>query len=221
MGLDTEIGGQVNIKKDPQKPFILLGSLNTIRGTYSFQGKLFKFKRGSVSFLGLEEPNPNLDIQAVTRIRKVDIIIQITGTARDIRLALTSEPEMEQADILSYLAFGKPTGELKDGQAAGVEQAALSIASQIAASELKDILGKTLFLDTISIDPGGGDIGQGSVTVGKYVSPDVFVSYKQGFGERATNELRVTYEINKNLSVETQVVDEQTSGIDFYWGIDF
>ena len=128
---------------------------------------------------------------------------------------------MEQADILSYLAFGKPTRELKDQQAAGVEQAALGMIGQVAASELKDLFGGSSFVDTISIDSGGGDISKGSVTVGKYVSPDVFVTYKQGLGDNASNEVGVAYEINKNLSVETQVGDEQTTGIDVYWGFDF
>jgi translocation and assembly module TamB len=220
-GLDAEIDGQVNVKKAPQKSFVLIGTLNTIRGNFGFQGKVFKFKKGSVSFLGLDEPDPSLDIQAVTRVRKINIVIQITGTARAIRLAFSSEPDMDQADILSYLAFGKPTSELKDQQAAGVEQAALGMIGQVAASELRDIFGGSSFVDTISIDSGGGDLSNGSVTVGKYVSPDVFVTYKQGLGDNVSSEVDVAYEINKNLSVETQLGDEKTTGIDFFWEFDF
>ena len=220
-GLEAEIGGQIKIQKAPKKPFVLLGSLQTLRGRYMFQGKVFKLEKGTVSFLGLEEPNPVLDIQAVNRIKKVDIIIQISGSARDLKLTLDSNPQMEQADIVSYLVFGQPAGSLKGQQSVNAEKAAMAVTGQIAAAELRKILEDVFFLDSVTVDAGGGDLHDGSVSVGKYVAPDVFVTYKKGLKSDSPHEGEVAYEINKNMSVQTQVGDEKNTGVDFLWKFDF
>jgi translocation and assembly module TamB len=239
-GLDAEIGGTINIRKEPRKPFILLGPLKTIRGNYTFQGKLFKFRKGTVDFLGLEEPNPNLDFEAAARIRRVDIIIRIGGTARDIQLTLDSNPSMEQTDIVSYIMFGKPANSLNDRDSANVERAALNLTGQVAASELKRILGDGFFLDTIvaaselkrilgdgffldtiTYEAGDDEKSRGAVAVGKYVTPDVFVKYRQGLSSDQPSEVEASYEVNKNISIQTNVGNEKTTGIDLFWEFDF
>ena len=220
-GLDVEVGGRTNIKKEPQQSFILLGSLNTIRGNYNFQGKLFKFRKGTVAFLGLEEPNPSLDFEAAARISRADIIIRIGGTAQDIRLSLDSDPQMEQTDIVSYIMFGKPSNSLNDRNSGNVERAALGLTGQVAASELKSILGDDFFLDMITYESGDGEDSKGSIAVGKYVTPDVFVKYRQGLSADQPYELEASYEVNKNISIQTNVGNEKTTGIDVFWGIDF
>ncbi|MBF0551499.1 MAG: translocation/assembly module TamB [Deltaproteobacteria bacterium] len=220
-GLDSEIAGQVAITKDPGKPFILLGTLRTVRGSYVFQGKDFKITEGEVAFIGLPEPIPNLNIQAVTRISAVDIIAKISGTATKMLLTFDSSPQLDRTDIISYLVYGAPASSLKDQQAFTADKAALSLTGQMAASELKELLAGTVKVDRFSIDAGGGDISKGSVAVGKYVAPDVFITYRQGFQTDQLHQVEVTYEVNRHLSVETQVGNEKTAGVDVLWGYDF
>ncbi|UCF89962.1 MAG: translocation/assembly module TamB domain-containing protein [Desulfobacterales bacterium] len=220
-GISTEIAGQINLKKDPQKPFVLVGDMRTVRGTFDFRGKIFKITNGNVAFMGLEEPNPNLDLQAETRIQNVTINVNITGTAKEMKLSLDSDPQMEEADIVSYLVFGKPVSALNTQEATSAEQAALNMTGQMAAGELKKILGDAAFLDTLSFDTSGEDVSQGSVSMGKYITPDVFVTYKRGFRSENSGEAEITYEINRNFSVSTQVGEEGNTGVDFFWQYDF
>ena len=220
-GVNAEIAGQVNLKKEPDKPFVLMGFLNTVRGTFDFQSKLFKITQGNVEFVGLEEPNPNLDIQAETSIAKVKIIVKITGTANQMILTLDSEPVMDRADIISYLVFGTPSGELNQQQSFNAQQAALNMTGRLAANELKDILGDAFKLDHLALESGSGDITGQSLAIGKYVTPEVFVLYRHRFKADEPDQLEVTYEINRNFSLETQLGDEKTSGIDFVWDFDF
>jgi translocation and assembly module TamB len=220
-GVNAEMAGQINLKKEPDKPFVLMGSLNTVRGTFDFQSRLFKITRGNADFIGLEEPNPNLDIQAETRIARVKIIIKITGTANQMTLALDSEPAMDRTDIISYLVFGRPASELNQQQNFNAEQAALNLTGRLAANELKNILGDVFRLDVLTLESGSGDITQGSLAIGKYVTPEVFVLYRHRFKVDEPDKVEVTYEINRNFSIETQLGDEKTSGIDFVWDFDF
>jgi len=219
--LNVEIAGKINLKKAPAKPFTLLGSLNTVRGTYTFQGKLFKMTRGGVDFIGLEEPNPNIDIEAETRIKKVNIKLKLSGTARNMILSLDSDPPLEQSDIIAYLVFGRPVSDLNNQQSFSAEQAALNITGQMAVKELKSLLGDAFLIDTLTLDSGGEDIQQGAISAGKYISPDVFVLYRHRFKADEPDQIEVTYELNRNFSIETQLGDEKSSGIDFVWEFDF
>jgi len=219
--LNSEIGGQINIKKAPLKPFILVGPLNILKGNFTFQNRLFKISRGLVDFVGLEEPDPNLNIKAETRIKKVKITVSVTGTARNMILSLDSEPQMDRTDIISYLVFGQPASELKGQQDFNAQEAALSFAGQVALKELKNILGGTTFIDTFSLEAQDGDLGKGTATFGKYVHPDVFVLYRHRFKADEPDEVEVVYEINRNYSIETQLGNERTTGIDFVWEFDF
>ena len=125
--MNVEISGNLELKKEPKKKFTLVGSLKSVRGTYSSRGKLFKLTNGNITFIGLEEPNPNLDIEAVTRINSNNIIIRIGGTAKDLKVSFDSEPKMSQSDIISYLIFGKKIDSLEGQQAFNSQKAALKL----------------------------------------------------------------------------------------------
>lgn len=219
--LNAEIKGDLQLKKKSRKPFRLFGSLKTVRGNYQFQGHRFTVSRGIVEFQGLAEPDPALDIKAETRIRTVKITVGITGSARTIELTLESEPAMDRADIISYLIFGRPTNELRTQQATGAETAALDFAGRVAARELNKILGDALQVDEFRIDPGQTGGSEGSLSVGKYVTRNIFVTYRLAFSAQESGEIGIEYELNPHFSIETQLGNEQTSGIDLIWKNDF
>ena len=174
-----------------------------------------------MEFQGLEEPDPELDIRAETKIRDVTIIVRITGSARMIELSLESEPMMDQADIISYLVFGRPTNELRSEQATDAQAAALNFAGRAAARELTSILGDTLAVDESRIDPGEEDWRSGSLTLGKYVTRNIFMTYRMGFSTSSFGSVGIEYELNRNFSIEAEIGDEQTSGVDLIWKTDF
>ena len=219
--LNAEIAGSIRLNKKKQGPFLLTGSLNTVRGNYDFQSRRFKITRGVLEFQGLPEPDPELDIQAETSINKVTIIVHITGSVRKIELSLDSDPAMDQSDIVSYLVFGRPTDELRSQQATSAQSTALNLAGNIAAKELNSILGDTFKVDSFSIAPGENGWSSGSLTVGKYVSQNLFVTYRYAFSAQNFGEVEIEYELNKNFSVAAQVGNELSSGLDLIWKLDF
>jgi translocation and assembly module TamB len=219
--LNAEIAGTIRLKKDKQAPFIITGSLNTVRGDYVFQNRRFKITRGEVAFQGLPQPDPGLDIQAETRIGDVTVIVRITGSVRKIELTLDSDPTMDQSDIVSYLVFGRRTDDLRSEQASSAEAAALNLAGNLAARELNTILGDTFKLDSFSIDPGEDGWGSGALSVGKYVARNIFVTYRYEFSAQNFGELEIEYELTQNFGVAAQVGNDQTSGVDLIWRFDF
>jgi len=119
------------------------------------------------------------------------------------------------------LVIDRPTGGVTEQQAFKAEEAALGITGQLAAGQLEKILDDTLHLDSLSIDPGEEDITKGLVSLGKYVTPNVFVIYRHSLKTGEGPELEVTYEINRNLGIEVQEGSEKTSGVDLMWEHEF
>jgi translocation and assembly module TamB len=218
---NVELAGTVTLRKASEKSLVLVGSIKTVRGSYEFQSRLFKIRHGDITFIGLEGTNPNLDVEAETKVKDVNIILRITGTAKNPELLLDSRPPMDQADIVSYLVFGRPTGKATTQQAFKAEETALGITGNLAAGKLEEILAETLHLDTLSIDPGTEKITKGSVSLGKYVTPRVFVTYQHPFEQGESPELDITYEINRDLGLSAEVGNERTSGVDLIWEHEF
>jgi autotransporter translocation and assembly factor TamB len=136
-------------------------------------------------------------------------------------LILESDPAMEQSDIISYLVFGRRTDDLRSQQATSAQSAALSLAGNLAASELNSILGDAFRLDSFSIDAGDNQLQSGSLALGKYVARNIFVTYRYEFSAQNFGEVEVEFELNKNFSIATQVGNERTSGVDLIWKMDF
>ena len=83
--MNITVGGDLRIRKSPGGPVTPLGTVETVRGTYEFQGRRFDLVRGgTVRFIGTPTINPLLDITATRKIPNtgVEARVRITGTAR-------------------------------------------------------------------------------------------------------------------------------------------
>jgi hypothetical protein len=216
-----EIRGKVNVEKEPGRSFVVHGPLSAVRGTYRFRGKLFKITSGELNFIGQDVIDPPLSIQAETRIGDVRIIIYLTGTYERLNMRFDSDPPMDEVDIISYLIFGRPQTSLTEGESFRAAEAALAITGQIAADELREILGDRFRIDYIDISAGSGGFQHGSLSMGKYVTPRVFVIYRHTFATEDPQQVEVYYEINRHFSLETQVNDEKTLAVDLIWKYEF
>jgi autotransporter translocation and assembly factor TamB len=219
--VNAEISGELTVRKQPGGSFLLTGPLNTLRGNYYFMGKNFIVNEGHVEFLGLKEINPNLDIEAQTRINSATIIVNLHGTAQEMVLDLSSDPVMEESDIISYLVFGKATDDLGGNQAFSVEKTALNYMGGLLVDELRTMLGDVALIDSFAIDSGNTENGIGAVTLGKYITPELFVSHRQSLSENEESFQEITYELTPDLKLETQVGKDATNSVDLTWEFDF
>lgn len=216
-----ELRGDIVITQKPGGEFILEGSVETVRGFYRFQGRKFVVQQGRVTFPGTTEIDPNLNIVATYRVSGYQVNIAVSGTARKPSLNLSSEPPLEQIDILSLLAFGKTANQLSESQEFSLANQAEQLAGGVISGKLQQTLGKELGLDTIDISTGTQGFSDATVSAGKYVAEDVFVSYEQQLGKEGGSQIKVEYDISKNFSIETTVNDKGNSGADLIWKFDY
>jgi autotransporter translocation and assembly factor TamB len=214
--LNATIGADVRIQKAADEPILLRGTATTVRGFYEFQGRRFELVRGgTVRFLGLPQINPSLDVSATRLIPNSGVTAQIhvTGTVRAPELALSSEPPLDESDILSLIIFNRNVNELGTGERASLADTAGSIASGFIASPLSRSVGRALDVDLFEItttDPQTGETA-GGITLGKQIGDKAFVRYRQQFGQRSFTQFQIEYDLTRFLRFQGSVAPETTS----------
>jgi translocation and assembly module TamB len=212
---NIEIAGDVRIEKRPFEPVRLIGQIHLVRGWYEFQGRKFTVEEGTITFTGATPPEPIFDVRAVYTRAPYRITVHIEGSSQKPRLTLSSDPQLAEADILSVILFGKPTGEIGQTQSRNLQRQALQLASGYVMPELRNSVMNTLGLDALEVELPEGQ-GPGVVRVGRYLPGDVFVSLGQEFGGRAT-EVSAEYAFTPSISVRGSGSTGGKSGVEIFW----
>jgi autotransporter translocation and assembly factor TamB len=213
--MNITVGGDLQIVKPADGQVILLGTVETVRGTYAFQGRRFDLQRGgALRFMGEPQPNPAIDITAVRTIPNtgVEARVRIQGTVKAPKLSLTSTPPLEESDILALIVFNRPVNELGTGERASLAETAGGIASGFLAAPLGESIGRALDLDLfeISTTTDEGELGAG-LTLGQQIGDRAFVKMRQQFGERNITEFLLEYQLTDFMRLQTTAAPE-TSG---------
>jgi translocation and assembly module TamB len=162
---NIQLTGSVTVNK-VRDNYLLSGTLQAPRGTYRLAigpvTREFVVSQGTVRYFGTPDLNAELDIEARHVVhplpgaggsKDITVIAHIQGTLLLPKLTLTAEPpEYSQADLISFLMFGRPTFELGGGQGLFVR----GVAASLLAGELERTFVSDLGvpLDYFEIRPG-------------------------------------------------------------------
>jgi translocation and assembly module TamB len=219
-GTAIELSGDLHITKELKQPFALSGGITIVRGFASVYGKRFVIKQGQVIFTGSPDINPQLDITVNHTVSNYLVEIHVTGRARKPEMTFSSTPELPQTDILSLLIVGKTMDRLTSSEQQDLSSQLGGAAGSIVAGQLQEVLGGALGLDTLTIG-AGENFGGGSVSIGQYVTQDIFLSYEVGVGKGGGNRVGVEYSITPKLKLKASTSDNGASAVDFLWRLDY
>lgn len=208
--MNTTVGGTIRARKAPGAELQMIGDVNTVRGSYTFQGRRFEILRdGRIRFDGGDELNPTIDIRARRIISGVETFVRVRGTAKQPELSFSSNPPLDQADILSLIVFNQPINELGEGQQVSLTERATALAGGYLATGLSRSISNALELDEFEIQAGQGGFGP-TLSVGEQVGEHLFFRVRQGFGDAQATELILEYQLEEHLRVQASVAE--TSG---------
>jgi autotransporter translocation and assembly factor TamB len=123
-------------------------------------------------------------------------------------------------DILSYLLFGRPAGELSAQQSTALQERGSLLFGSETTKLLKAILGQTPFTPDV-VQFKGTEEGSGVVEIGKYLTPELYVTYEKGLTAGENDQVRAEFEMNRHISVQSQFGREDQSGVDVFFRYDF
>jgi translocation and assembly module TamB len=195
---NAELSGNLRVTKASGGNPTVTGLIETIRGWVGFQGRRFTLTRGRLEFGGGEKIDPSLDVVAEYRAGNYLISAMVKGTAEKPTLTLASDPQLDQADILSVLLFNKPLSSLEKSEQASLQQNAISITSGFAAAQIGQGVSQALGLQELGIDIT-------NISVSKDVSGK--------YGQEVSAEYRITSDWRFSVSASTV----GPAGADLIW----
>lgn len=219
--------GEVEVQLRPQAEPLLRGSVTTIadRGYVQQFGKRFELREGTVTLDGPPD-SARVDLSATYTIpshtnpdnAEATIVLSVEGTQDNLVLTLSSEPPMENADIVSYVATGRPAASslsLGDGGAdqageesqGGLAEAGAGIALNQIVGAVERAAQEGVGLDVVEIRRDG--IRSATLVAGKYLSPKLYVGFAQpvtrlegdglSLGDESESEVEIEYQMLRGL----------------------
>lgn len=220
-GANVELRGDLDIKKDFDRPIRIIGNIGVIRGSYENFGKVFRIQEGgTVSFSGREEIDPFLDITAAYRVSNINIFVNIGGQVSEPRITLSSNPAMSETDIVSYLVFGASSTDISSGQRSAAGGIASGLAGGLAAAQLERLVGNAVSLDVVSISGT-------NLEIGKYLTEDLYIAFERGTTDSIIdsnnityNKVLVEYSLFNNVTLDAEIGGENP-GADLFYNFNF
>jgi translocation and assembly module TamB len=208
MGLDGRVSGLLTVSERPGRATTGQGQL-AVDGTYRAYGQNLQIQRGQLLFASTPIDNPGLNIRAVRKLNPNATIdegqqvgLLVSGTAQRPILTVFSNPVMEQSDALSYLVTGKPLSEVKGGEGNMVSAAAQALGSA-GGDLLAKRIGSKLGVDDIGVSSNEALGGGSAFSVGKYLSPRLYLSYGVGLFQPG-EVITLRYRFGKRWNFEAQ-----------------
>ncbi|MDB5972659.1 MAG: hypothetical protein JWQ90_5109 [Hydrocarboniphaga sp.] len=205
-GLKTRLEGAVTAVDQPGRDTLGYGEFHLAEGQYKAYGQDLSIETGKLLFNGGPIAKPGLEIKAAKKeTEDVTVGIYVRGTLEKPVLSLYSSPTMTQQQQLSWLLFGQP---LEQSSTNTQDRSALSGAAVAlglgGGSLLAQSFQKGLGLDSISLGAAPGETQeQARLTVGKYLSPKIFVSYGIGLFQPG-QVFKLLYDLGKGFKLSTE-----------------
>ena len=203
-GITTRLTGEIDIRSSavPGAPPRVTGEVRTQEGRYRAWGQMLDVETGLIRFNGPYN-NPSLDILALRPNIAVRAGVQVTGSAQAPRVKLYSDPELPDAEKLSWVVLGRDAAA-GGAEAAVLQQAALALLGSKGGNGTANVASR-LGLDEIGFKgPGTGeDASAAALTFGKRLSKDLYVTYERSLSG-TLGTLYIFYDLSRRLTLRGQ-----------------
>lgn len=201
------------------------GEISATRGTISYLKTPFKIREASAYFNQVNSFMPSLTLEADTRLDRTKVYIKVTGPADEMKIDLTSDPEMNQAEILSLLTLrssyrdkgGDHDSSIGRDELVGL----LNIGLQMSflnevESAVRSALGVDEFKvvrDTLALTGANGSSDREvyNVEIGKYVNDKLMLRYTTGI-DHSSYKFGARYDFSSKISLTTDI-DQDSDAI--------
>ena len=208
-GFKGGVTGDLQVTQKPGEPTIGSGELEIVDGEYRAYGQGLVIEKGRILFAGGPINQPGVNVRALRRPDEdITVGVQVRGSLQKPEFTLFSDPAMSQSEQISWLVLGRALDDASDSEGDMVAQAAMALGVK-GGNFLADKFGGDLGVDNIGIETGSGeaggasDVNQAAFVVGKYLSPDLYVSYGVGLFE-SISTVKLEYTISDSWKVSTE-----------------
>ncbi|MGH8109995.1 MAG: translocation/assembly module TamB domain-containing protein [Arenimonas sp.] len=209
-GLDGRLVGSLHINDQPGRPALATGTIEA-RGRYTAYGQALRIQRSRLTYANTAINNPYLDIVAERNFEDVTVGLRVRGSAQAPETTITSSPAMQASEALSWLILGRPLITASSADSKRLDAAALALSA--GGNMLAQQLGTKIGLDEAGIVESRA-LGGAVFTVGKKISPRLFVSY--GVSLLGTGQvMTLKYMIRRGFDVSIESGKETAASLNW------
>jgi autotransporter translocation and assembly factor TamB len=168
---------------------VIRGRIQVESGYLELFSRRWQFQQSRVQFAGEVPMNPKLDIRLQHEFRTTTVNIALGGTLEmpDLKLS-SSDGAYDQAQLIGFVLGGSPDDQGGPAGDADVSQQAIDAASGLLFGQVQPLLKKVVPVDVISLKRKTGATEETLLTVGKWLSSKLFISYRHRFSERTATD---------------------------------
>jgi len=194
----------------------VLGRAEILEGDVMFNGTRFHLERGDITFANPVSIDPQVNLQASTRVRNYDINLIVTGRPTQtggLTVNYRADPPLPQSDIISLLALGRTNqeseqlGQQSVGSQLGGDASALLL-TQALNSAVTSRLQRLFGVSRIKVDPQGAitdtnALARGpQVTIEQQFANNLTLSYSTNLSQQSNQQIiRGEYYLRRDVSV--------------------
>lgn len=199
-GFDGRLSGRLDVRQRQGARATATGQLD-VSGTYRAYGQRLTIREGHLRYAASPLDEPTIDLRAERTVRGQTVALSVTGSALAPTARVVGAPGMSDQDALALLVTGRPlrsTGSADRDALASATSALGVVGGDLLAGKLRGSLG----LDELGVSNDTALDGE-AFTIGKYLSPRLFVGYGIGLltrGEVFTVRFLVTDRLDLEAS---------------------
>ncbi len=186
--MNFELNGSLQFIKNTED-INIVGTLNVGKGSYKMYGRNFNITEGELIFTGGKELNPNVNFTILYKFRDIEkelrtLQINLSGSMLQPEMEFVlDDDDIDEKDAISYIVFKKSSDQLSDSQKSKVfsgDDLAMGLVLDQLSSVVKESLKQSTGIDVIEIS-GEDNWKVSNVTLGKYITNKLYLSYEQVF----------------------------------------
>ncbi|MCP4602568.1 MAG: hypothetical protein GY847_18970 [Proteobacteria bacterium] len=203
---------------DVEKPLRLIGTNQTFgfmgrvlgkQGQVRFAGKRFDIKYAAVDFRDPTRPdNPHFLVTADGQVRDWKVTMTAEGTVEEYELKFASQPYLSRDDIVFVILTGLTKSEHRQFGSSGISLGS-PILGQLGPTG--DAIPLEFRVYSEYSEKAGTETTR--IALGRWVTPDVWVSVSSSVDQESEVEANLDYKINDRFSISADYKDDNEGNI--------
>ncbi|MDI6850766.1 MAG: translocation/assembly module TamB domain-containing protein [bacterium] len=178
---------------------LLDGTVDVVKGYFLYLDRIFDIQSGYVNFNSSEDLEPEFNLKAFSKVDTFNVYLTLAGTMRNPQITLTSEPPLDELNIIYLLTLGKPYG---DTTSSGIEelQELKNRAFTLASTLISQSLRRTLRFQELRLS-SSETTENPALLIGFYLNPRFYLWYSHDIFDITKDMFRIRYKVNNNFGI--------------------
>jgi translocation and assembly module TamB len=222
---DVEAEVDLRLRGSPVRP-VLQGTVSINQGEVTVFGTRYTINRGDIRFLNPVKIEPTVDMDLETKLRGITVNVTLAGPPGNLKMNWSSDPPLQQSEIIGLLATGRDPSLALNQTAPGVSggggsnfaAAGSGLVGQALNAQLNSRFQRFFGATRVKIDPtlvGVDNLPQARLTWEQQVSKDVTLTYITNLNRTQEQLIQVQWDLDKNWSAIAVRDPNGVFGIDF------